>query len=106
MIRLHRITAQSRPFRLLTKAYSPSEARFEGSDTDGCSSEWRLDERREAGKQARYRFHQARLWLELAVELGDVESSYLLGVGLKALREQEDEKEIEEAKNRDEVIAR
>ena len=34
-------------------------------------------------------FARARPWLELAVELGDIESSYLLGVGLKNLREQE-----------------
>ena len=51
-------------------------------------------------------FARARPWLELAVELGDVESSYLLGVGLKSLRDQEYENEtVVEAKNRDEVIS-
>lgn len=50
-------------------------------------------------------FARARPWLELAVELGDIESSYLLGVGLKNLREQEVEKDVVvEAKNREEVI--
>jgi TPR repeat protein len=51
-------------------------------------------------------FMKAKPWLELAAELGDTESSYLLGIGLQNLKAAAEEKEgkPDEARDRDEVI--